>query len=42
MEFELKKQEDLYTETEVVNLYVGTWNLGGVKPYEAVDLSSWL
>ena len=39
---ELKKRQDLFTEIQSVKLYVGTWNLGGVKPYESVDLSSWL
>ena len=25
-----------------MNLFTGTWNLGGVKPYSTVDISSWL
>lgn len=39
---ELKKREDLFTEVKNIKLYVGTWNLGGVKPYEPVDLTPWL
>jgi hypothetical protein len=25
-----------------INLFTGTWNLGGVRPYSTVDISSWL
>lgn len=39
---ELKKREDLFTEIQTLKLYVGTWNLGGMRPYDSVDLSSWL
>ena len=38
----MRKREDLYTEIKGVKLYIGTWNLAGAKPYETVDLSSWL
>lgn len=38
----MRKREDLYTEIKSMKLYVGTWNLGGARPYESVDLSSWL
>ena len=39
---ELRKRIDLFTEIKKVNLYVGTYNVGGVRPYESVDISSWL
>lgn len=39
---ELKKREDLFTEIQTLKLYVGTWNLCGVRPYESVDLTTWL
>ena len=35
---ELKKRIDLFTEIKKVNLYVGTYNVGGVRPYESVDI----
>lgn len=38
----MRKREDLYTEINNVKLYIGTWNLAGSKPYDNVDLSSWL
>jgi hypothetical protein len=39
---ELEKRHEEYTDINTVNLFVGTWNIGGVKPYESVDISSWL
>lgn len=39
---EMKKRQDQYTEICNLKLYVGTWNIGGVKPYESVDLTQWL
>lgn len=39
---ELKKRQDDYTDTDNVTLFAGTWNLNGVKPYESVDISSWI
>ena len=39
---ELKRRQDDYTDTDAVNLFVGTWNLNGVKPYESVDISAWI
>lgn len=39
---ELKRREDLYTEVKNMKVFVGSWNLGGVKPYENFDLGSWL
>jgi hypothetical protein len=39
---EMRKREDLFTEIKNVKLYIGTWNLGGCKNYDSVDLSSWL
>jgi len=39
---ELKKRQDDYTDTDTVTLFAGTWNLNGVKPYESVDISSWI
>jgi len=38
----MRKREDLYTEINNVKLYIGTWNLAGSKPYDTIDLSSWL
>jgi hypothetical protein len=38
----MKKREDLYTEIKNIKLYVGTYNVGGVRTYDSVDLSSWL
>lgn len=38
----MRKREDLFTEIKSIKLYIGTWNLAGAKPYETVDLSSWL
>ena len=39
---EMKKREDYFTEVNGYKLFVGTWNLGGIRPYESVDLSPWL
>ncbi len=39
---EMQKRQDEYTDNNTVNLFVGTWNIGGVKPYQTVDISSWL
>ena len=39
---ELKKREDLFTEVKNIKMFIGTWNLGGARPYESVDLSPWL
>ena len=39
MQLEMRKREDLYTEIETVKVFVGTWNLGGIKPYETQDLT---
>lgn len=39
---EMRKREDIFTEIKSIKLYIGTWNLAGAKPYETVDLSSWL
>ena len=32
---EMKKREDLFTDIKTLKLYIGTWNLGGVKVYES-------
>jgi hypothetical protein len=42
LKVEMKKRVDLFTDIESLKLLVGTWNLGGVRPYEKVDLSKWL
>ena len=42
LDVELKKRVDLYTEITALKVCVGTWNLGGIKPYETVDLAQWL
>jgi hypothetical protein len=39
---EMQKRQDSYTDINTVNLLVGTWNIGGVKPYESVDISAWI
>lgn len=39
---EMARRQDEFTDIETANLFVGTWNLGGVKPYESVDISSFL
>lgn len=39
---EMEKRHEEYTDIEALNLFVGTWNIGGVKPYESVDISAWL
>jgi hypothetical protein len=42
VEGEMQKRQGEYTDLASLNLFVGTWNLGGVKPYSTVDISSWL
>ena len=42
VEAEMQKRQDDYTDLKTLNLFTGTWNLGGVKPYSTVDISSWL
>ena len=42
VEVEMQKRQDDYTDLKTLNLFTGTWNLGGVKPYSTVDISSWL
>ena len=42
IQVEMRKREDLFTEIKNVKLYVGTWNLGGAKTYDDIDLTSWL
>jgi hypothetical protein len=39
---EMVRRTDEYTELKNINLLIGTWNIGGVKLYESVDISSWL
>ncbi len=39
---EMTKRQDTYTDINTVSLFVGSWNIGGVKPYESIDISSWL
>lgn len=39
---EMEKRQDSFTDIEQFNLFIGSWNIGGVKPYESVDISSWL
>jgi len=39
---ELKRREDLFTEIQTLKLYVGNWNLGGVRTYDSIDISQWL
>ena len=38
----MEKRQDSYTDIDTFNLFVGTWNIGGVKPYESVDISAFL
>ena len=42
VEAEMQRRQDEYTELKTINLFTGTWNLGGVRPYSTVDISSWL
>jgi hypothetical protein len=42
VETEMQKRQDEYTDLNQINLFIGTWNLGGVRPYSTVDISSWL
>ena len=39
---ELTKRQDEYTDNDSVNMFVGTWNLNGVKAYESIDISAFL
>jgi len=39
---EMVKRQDSYTDIDTLSLFVVTWNIGGVKPYESVDISAWL
>lgn len=39
---ELKQREDEFTEIKNIKIQIGSWNLGGVRPYESVDLAPWL
>lgn len=38
----MKKKEDLFTEIINVKLFVGTWNLAGMKPLAQLDFSEWI
>ena len=40
--FELVKQESLFTTLEHLKINVSSWNLGGVKPFEDIEISKWL
>ena len=39
---EMEKRKDEYSELKNINLLIGTWNIGGIKLYDSVDISSWL
>ncbi len=39
---ELKKFEHLFTRETNINLFIGSWNMGGKKPNETIDIDSWL
>lgn len=36
---ELRKRIDLFTDIKNTKLFVGTYNVGGIRPYDSVDLS---
>jgi hypothetical protein len=42
LQSEMERRKDEYTQLNNINLLVGTWNIGGVKLYDSVDISSWL
>jgi synaptojanin len=39
---EMEKRKDDYSELKNINLLIGTWNIGGIKLYDSVDISSWV
>eukprot|EP00351_Strombidinopsis_sp_SopsisLIS2011_P001007 CAMPEP_0116872364 /NCGR_PEP_ID=MMETSP0463-20121206/3106_1 /TAXON_ID=181622 /ORGANISM="Strombidinopsis sp, Strain SopsisLIS2011" /LENGTH=112 /DNA_ID=CAMNT_0004512495 /DNA_START=1388 /DNA_END=1726 /DNA_ORIENTATION=- len=39
---ELKTQESKFSSEENLKVFVGSFNIAGVKPYDSVDLSPWL
>ena len=39
---EMEKRKDEYSELKNINLLIGTWNIGGIKLYDSVDISSWV
>ena len=39
---QLKSMQDEFSSIDYIKLQCCTWNMGGVKPFESVDLSDWL
>ena len=39
---QLKTMQDEFSSIDHIKVQVCTWNMGGVKPFESVDLSDWL
>lgn len=39
---ELFKQESLFTTIDFLKVNVSSWNIGGVKPMEEMDIRKWL
>ena len=42
LNLELFKQESSFTTLDLLKINVSSWNLGGAKPMEDVDISKWL
>ena len=42
IDYQLLKNEGLYTSLEFIKINVSSWNLGGVKPLDSIDLCKWL
>lgn len=42
LNLELFKQESSFTTLDYLKINVSSWNLGGAKPMEDVDISKWL
>ena len=42
IDVELFKNESLFTQLDFLKINVSSWNLGGVKPMEDIDINKWL
>lgn len=42
IDYQLMRNEGLYTSLDFIKINVSSWNMGGVKPLDDINISKWL
>jgi len=42
VEKEISLLSDQHTQVENMSIVVGSWNLGGIRPYDNIEIKTWL